>query len=479
MRRPPSGDNSDFREAVPLMAGQDKDSPRHSEGHAEAGDNGPHAHVHDHAHGHGLQADPDHIHFNEAGHAYIRHSYLEPRPFASRSSIRPQPLSDLPPKLAEHFGKIVARNEKAFAEPFVGVTTDGTVMPDLFRLGTTGITLQPVVDAAGAFLATLSPDERQTASFPVESIEWRKWSNAHANHFRHGVCMHYMSEDQRRAALDLLAATTSASGYQAMRDVMRLNEHVLELTGRPDEYGEWHYFVSIFGEPSTEKPWGWQLDGHHLIVNCMMFGDQMVMTPTFLGSEPCFAESGKFKGLRVLEAEESLGHDLMSALAPEQQAQATIGDVLPKQMFAVAPWDNRVIEHLGIPFDALDSEQKERLYALIETYTGRMRPGHAEIEFKTVKRYLDQTKFAWIGRCDDTSPFYYRVHSPVILIEFDHQDGVAFKGDEPTRSHIHTVIRTPNGNDYGRDLLRQHYEQYEHTDAGRHRPRDAEERADD
>jgi hypothetical protein len=48
----------------------------------------------------------------------------------------------------------------------------------------------------------------------------------------------------------------------------------------------------------------------------------------------------------------------------------------------------------------------------------------------------------------------------VILIEFDHQRGIAFDNDLPSRNHIHTVVRTPNGNDYGKDLLRQHYEQH-------------------
>jgi hypothetical protein len=30
----------------------------------------------------------------------------------------------------------------------------------------------------------------------------------------------------------------------------------------------------------------------------------------------------------------------------------------------------------------------------------------------------------------------------------------------PTRRHIHTVVRAPNGNDYGQDLLRQHYDAF-------------------
>jgi hypothetical protein len=32
----------------------------------------------------------------------------------------------------------------------------------------------------------------------------------------------------------------------------------------------------------------------------------------------------------------------------------------------------------------------------------------------------------------------------------------------PYKEHIHAVVRTPNGNDYGKDLLRQHYERHAH-----------------
>ena len=61
--------------------------------------------------------------------------------------------------------------------------------------------------------------------------------------------------------------------------------------------------------------------------------------------------------------------------------------------------------------------------------------------------------------------FFFRIQSPVIIIEFDHQGSVALPNEPrhvPIREHIHTVLRTPNGNDYGKDLLRQHYEQHPH-----------------
>jgi hypothetical protein len=53
----------------------------------------------------------------------------------------------------------------------------------------------------------------------------------------------------------------------------------------------------------------------------------------------------------------------------------------------------------------------------------------------------------------------------VILIEFDHQRPANLSRPSrgaPTRQHIHSVVRTPNGNDYGKDLLRQHYQQRPH-----------------
>jgi hypothetical protein len=81
--------------------------------------------------------------------------------------------------------------------------------------------------------------------------------------------------------------------------------------------------------------------------------------------------------------------------------------------------------------------------------------------------HLDETWFSWYGGTGEESPFYYRVHSPVILIEFDHHPGVAFDNEVPTRNHVHTVVRTPHGGDYGADLLRQHHERFDHRPAPR------------
>jgi hypothetical protein len=238
---------------------------------------------------------------------------------------------------------------------------------------------------------------------------------------------------------------------------------VRTITGSDVEYGEWPYWLSVMGAPSPDAPWGWQIDGHHLIVNCLVLGDQIVMTPMFMGSEPVAAEEGPYAGTRVFLAEEQQGLALVRALTPEQRRQTILAAELPGEVFTAAFRDNVEMKDEGIGYGDLSTAQQRLLLDVLETYVGRIRPGHAGVRLEEVKRHLAQTCFAWMGGFDEESVFYYRLYSPVILIEFDHQRGIVFDNDGPSRHHIHTVVRTPNGNDYGRDLLRQHHARFDHT----------------
>ena len=370
-------------------------------------------------------------------------------------AIRP---FDLMPRLRS----MLDHANAALAQPFCGFSA-GPTASGLFRAAKTGVSLAPLEQAARSFLSNLNAQQRQAACFAIDDLAWRKWSNIHPWLMRHGVCLADLQHDQRDAALGLLRETMSSTGYGSARDVMKLNEHALEITGKPEEYGEWLYWISVFGTPSPSEPWGWQIDGHHLNINCFVLGDQLVMTPTFMGSEPVLARFGKYQGTRVFATEEEQGHALMRALSLDERKQATIGNDLPSELLLGAFQDNRQIEPVGIRYDELPPEGRERLTALLATYTGRLRQGHAEIRYDEVKRHLSETYFAWIGPFDATSPFYYRVLNPVILVEFDHQSGIMYDNDKPSRDHIHTVVRTPNGNDYGKDLLRQHYALSEHS----------------
>jgi hypothetical protein len=283
---------------------------------------------------------------------------------------------------------------------------------------------------------------------------------------RHGLCLDELTPPQRGRALAVVEASLSARGYRTARDVMRLNDLVRLLTGNAEEYGEWLYWLSVMGRPGAGEPWGWQLDGHHLIVNCFVLGDQIVLTPMFMGSEPVTAEGGPHAGTRVFQAEEEEGLALMRALSPAQRARTVLAQALPPEAFTAAFRDNLVLGYAGIRFGDLSDAQQGQLVRLVEVYVGRIRGGHDRVRMDEVTRHLGHMHFAWMGAVDEPSAFYYRLHSPVILIEFDHQRGIVFDNEQPSRHHIHTVVRTPNGNDYGKDLLRQHHEQFDHARSG-------------
>ncbi len=353
--------------------------------------------------------------------------------------------------------------KKGLAEPFKGITTNGQVQSGLFAIRSTGVSTDPVRKAADAFLAALTPEQRSITTFPVDDDEWRKWMNQHF-YIRQGVRLEDLTDAQRETAFALLRASLSARGLKLTRDIMRLNYTLGELNNNDwTQYGEFKYHITVMGKPSATEPWGWQFDGHHSIINYFVLGDQVVMTPFFAGSEPVIADSGKYKGTAILQQEQKDGLAMIRALNDDQRKHAIIEvSKTGNNNLTEAFKDNVVLDYAGVRGSVLNVTQKKQLTSLIDLYIGNMDDGHARIKMDEVRKYLDNTYFAWIGKTDDDSVFYYRIHSPVVLIEFDHQTPanlrhLAKDPRAPNPQHIHVVVRTPNGNDYGKDLLRQHY----------------------
>ncbi len=348
-------------------------------------------------------------------------------------------------------------------EAYVGIVTSAGLEKGLFSIESTGVSTAPVRHAAAAFLQSLSEEQRQRTLYPVDDLEWRMWDNRHF-YRRQGVGFDEMTEPQREAAFEMFAQSLSAKGLKKTQDVMKLNGTLAELCNNFDEYGQWLYWITIMGDPSAEEPWGWQLDGHHVVINYFVLGDQVVMSPVFMGSEPVEAKGGRFQGTIVMQDEQDKGLKLLQSLDEKQQATAMLmKEKNGNNNLSEAYRDNIQLDYAGIPASKLNAEQQNLLLELIGEYVGNMRNAHAQVRMSEVREHIDGTYFAWIGGTDSDSVYYYRVHSPVILIEFDHQRRVApFRTREPTRDHIHTVVRTPNGNDYGKDLLRQHYQQHPH-----------------
>ena len=388
-------------------------------------------------------------------------------------------LTQLPPRLKP----FLDAREALLQAPLEGIIAGAERRTGLYPLSATGVSTQSLVDAASEFLQGLTPQQRDQATFAVDATEWRTWLNVHMNVYRHGILLETLDTPGRERALKLMRETLSARGFRQARDIMRINEFLVELTGSQEEYGEWPYFISIFGTPSRSEPWGWQIDGHHLNLNCFVLGEQLVLAPAFMGSEPCRIDTGPLAGTRTFEPEQRVGLDFMRALTPEQAAQAIVrSSIMPAdlptqmqhpfdgRMKAGAFQDNARIEFAGVRAESLDDAQRKLLSSLIATYVGWARDGHAGIKMDEVQRHLDETWFCWMGAVGDDGPFYYRVLSPVVLIEFDHHPGVVFDNLNPTPHHIHTIVRAPNGGDYGVDLLRQHHERFDHSH-GHHHPR--------
>ncbi len=377
--------------------------------------------------------------------------------------------------LAERFRRMsVEAEKKGLAEPYKGISAKGDLETGLFKIRSTGVSTEAVRDAAEKFLNILTPEQRARTTFPVDDDEWRKWMNQHF-YVRQGVSFLEMNEKQREAGFALLRAGLSAKGLKLTRDIMKLNETLGELNGNDfQQYGEFRYYITVMGKPSPTEPWGWQLDGHHAIINYFVLGDQVVMTPFFAGSEPVIAPSGKYKGLSVLQDEQDYGLAMIKGLdEPQRQKAILTFSKTGNNNLTEAFKDNVVLDYAGVRASELSKIQQKQLVDLIELYVDNMDDGHARVKMDEVRKYLDRTYFAWIGKTEQGSVFYYRIHSPVILIEFDHQLPANYRGagidpKVPNPQHVHVVVRTPNGNDYGKDLLRQHYAMHPHGPSGSH-----------
>lgn len=370
---------------------------------------------------------------------------------------------------------LFANWQRMFDEPFRGITTDGSVIRDLYAPRPEGAPTLAMIEAVNALVARMSPEQRKASCFPVDSKEWRHWQNTELYVEQHGLRLDEVGEPLREAVMAVLRASMSTHGYELSRDVMRLNRFLGDIVGGPAILGEWSYIFCLFGEPSTSEPWGWQFFGHHLVLNCFVLGQQMVLTPAFWGAEPSYADHGPFKGIRLFQDEERAGLKLMRSFSGDQQKRAIIhhsmmGGDLPegRRHFADnlhlggAFQDNRVVPYEGLKGTELSALQRRDLMDLVDKYLMSLPQGPRNARIAEVERHLAETHFCWIGGFSEASAFYYRVQSPVVFIEFDHHAGVFLTNAEPAKFHVHTIVRTPNGNDYGFDLLRQHYQTAAH-----------------
>lgn len=344
-------------------------------------------------------------------------------------------------------------------EDFRGVAASEGVTPGLFPLAATGADVASARQAARKYLDGLTFRQAADGRFPMWHGTWRQWMNGARYFGRHGQCLEDLDDAGRTRALDVIRASLSAEGFTQVLDMMHLNRTIGEIRDELELLNEWLYWFSVYGSPEKDgEPWGWQLDGHHVAVNCVFIGDQMTLTPTFLGAEPVVAEGGKYAGTRAFGPEEAGAAALLTSLGEDQRVAARLGDTMPADLFTGAYRDNFELDYEGIGFEDLTAAQRALALDLTGIYVDRAPDAQAKARMEEIRAHAARTYFSWTGSHEPGGTFYYRIHSPVILIEFEHMPGAMFDNDTPSRNHIHTVVRTPNGNDYGADLLRQHHE---------------------
>lgn len=363
-----------------------------------------------------------------------------------------------------------------------------------------------MVDAARAWLADLTDEQRNKARSPWPSDEERhRWYYTPTDHG--GLPLAQMSPDQQSRAMQLVATGLSKPGYVTATTIMGL-ENVLDHVenwqvdwGRERGRDPQMYWLKVFGEPDSQGPWSWRFGGHHVSVqHTILRGEVTSSSPSFLGADP--AESPLLGGhlLRPLGAAEDLARELVRSLDEGQAAEAMISPVAPVDIVGgnrahlsdgdtVMPlpdvWRGRFTEprlrdlvHTmhetaeakarlrpehhralsltstpkGIAAAAMTDSQRELLRAVLGVFIGRIPEELAEQEAeKFAGQKLDAVHFAWAGGIEPGQPHYYRLQGPRLLAEYDNT--------QRDVNHIHTVWRDPT-TDFADDVLARHHAEF-------------------
>jgi hypothetical protein len=359
-----------------------------------------------------------------------------------------------------------------YGQELRGITEDGTLREGLVPLEPARpgeeAPVTEMITAVQQLLSVLDDDSRARISYPVDAVEWQTWANPEFMQFDTGLRLEFQPEAVRSAALDVMRASLSPEGFEIAHRMMVINGFLGEVVDLSSILNEFSYNFALYGNPDPVAPWGWQLYGHHCAVNCLVVQGRMAVGPVFLGAEPDGIDEGPLAGGGHFDERIRLAHLIMERLTPEQRAQAIAfeqmvdpampaGRVHPgdERHLAGAFQDNRVIAFEGIPAAGLSRSAREAVLAFCEEFVSLLPEGPRCARMREVAEHLDETWVSWIGGWQPGEVFYVRVQSPVIIAELDHHCGVFLDYDTPKTFHIHTVLRTPHGNDYGRAWVRQ------------------------
>ena len=310
--------------------------------------------------------------------------------------------------------------------------------------------------AAQAFLTSLSPEQRQQATFPFDADDRTRFHFIPTEMFaRQGLVFKDMSHTQREAARRLMKTGLSQAGYMTADEIMKLEAVLAAIEGTGGDRGRRFerdpekYFFSVFGTPSPEGAWGWRFEGHHLSLHfTVVNGSAVGSSPSFFGTNPAEVREGPATGKKILAAEEDAARELLMALDASQRATAIFEPVAPRDIVTGNETKVDPLDPAGIRASDLTASQRDLLLRLVDVYTSKMVDDLADQRTEALRNAgIAEIGFAWAGGVERGEPHYYRVQGPTFLIEYDNtqNDG----------NHVHSIWRAYAG-DFGRDLLREH-----------------------
>jgi hypothetical protein len=308
---------------------------------------------------------------------------------------------------------------------------------------------EPMAEAAFAFLESLDSNARELARYPLAPEVHRDWHYVPRSP-RPGLPLKHMTSEQRDLVFALIASALSERGVRRVREILRLEGILGELTGRPDFRDPENYALAVFGDPAGPLPWGWRFEGHHISLTFTIApGLGMAITPTFFGANPSTVPPHhEHSGLRPLAAKQDLAFGLFHDLSTAQQQAAILQQDAFRDILTGPGREASLREPQGLALAAMTPAQRDQILTLIETYMRNMRADLAERELRALHEAgPEKLHFAWAGATSPGTRHYYRLHGPTMLVEYDNT--------EP--NHTHTVWHDPR-DPFGQDLLRRHHE---------------------
>lgn len=315
------------------------------------------------------------------------------------------------------------------------------------------LTDKPAVD----FLKSLTQAQRDKTQMAFDHESRMLWHYIPSSMFpREGIQLKELDSNQKSKLSELLKNFLSETGYTKTMKIIDLENILLEISGDSISRNPENYSVAFYGNPEKDRIWAFSFEGHHISLNFTIHDGKVEFAPRFLGANPARILSGPREGERTLQKEEDLAFELLNSLSEEQRKMAIFQqepflDIVTGKSAEIEPFNP-----VGIMYGQLNRNQQLIFLKLLDEYLSTMPAEQAEKRMNNIKdEEINEVRFGWAGATVLGEGHYYRIQGKSFLIEFDNVQNKA--------NHIHSVWRDFDG-DFGRNLIREHYENSDHHD---------------